>query len=208
MTRLALAACVLVASAAVTPGVGAEVQANRRPAVRVPSPAIAPVPSHRAEWGALLPPGPGRDYVVGLCGHCHTAGVLVLQHRTTQAWRDHLLGARTAREISAELCFCLGAFLDDEEVDIVSIYLGKVSGKDNPIDQLPLNVNTASEAALRRIPGLTARDVQRLIDLRAKGPVTSKDEVATALGPKTFQRVEDFLDVKDSIFRSEGLIPM
>lgn len=160
------------------------------------------------DWTPLLPPGPGREHVTALCSNCHTPGILVLQRRTTKMWRDFLLGMNAARRTPSELCACIGGPLDDTELALVTQYLSTAFNKDNPIDQLPLNVNTASAAALARLPGLTDADVQRLVARRLQRPFASKDDIARLLGATTFQSITHFIDVKDSPFRADGMLPM
>jgi hypothetical protein len=172
------------------------------------APAPNPRPAYAIDWSPLLPEAPGRDYVLALCSSCHTPGVLVLQRRGPGMWRDFLLRMNAARAMGGEICSCIGGPLDETEIQVIASYLAGAFGRSNPIDQLPLNVNTAAEAALARLPGLAERDVRALVQRRARAPFTTKEDVARLLGAATFKAIADFIDVKDSIFRREGLVPM
>ena len=167
------------------------------------SEAVQPV-----DWSPLLPSGPGRDYTAALCGGCHTVGVLMINNRSRQGWKDQLQAMNAARETGGELCACIGGPLNQEEIEILSSYLGEAFGPQNPINQLPLNLNTASERALLRLPGLTRSDVQKLLDSRQRTAIKDKSQVEKLLGHEKFGRIQDFIDFKDSNFRSEGLLPM
>jgi hypothetical protein len=160
------------------------------------------------DWTPLLPPGAGREHVTALCSHCHTPGVLVLQRRTAKMWRDFLLGMNSARATGGELCACIGGPLDETEIALLTEYLSAAFNRDNPIDQLPLNVNTASPRALARLPGLSEADIRKLVEHRARAAFVSKEEIRRVLGASTFQPIAEFIDVKDSMFRADGLLPM
>ena len=168
----------------------------------------APRAAQPTDWSPLLPPGRGKEYATALCGSCHTVGILALQRRSRQGWRDQLKGMNIARETGGELCACIGGPVDEEEVEILSSYLSEAFGPKNPIEQLPLNVNNASVAALLRLPGLGPLDAQKLIEHPKRGGFKSKQEIEKVLGVEIFQKIEDFVDVKDSNFRYEGLLPM
>lgn len=76
------------------------------------------------------------------------------------------------------------------------------------MNQLPLNINTASERALLRLPGLARSDVQKLLDSRRRTPFQTKMQIEKVLGREKFSRIDDFVDGKDSNFRTEGVLPM
>jgi hypothetical protein len=162
----------------------------------------------RPDWTPMLPPGPGREYVVGLCNGCHSVARLALQKKSAARWRGFLLAMNTAATTSGELCACTGGGLDDEEIEILTAYLSQAFGPSNPIDQLPLNLNTATAAAMARLPGLESRDVQKLIASRARAPFRNRREIEQLLGTGKFRRIGAFVDVKDSLFRVEAVLPM
>ena len=132
----------------------------------------------------------------------------MINKRSRQGWKEQLQAMNAARETGGELCYCIGGPLNEEEIEILSSYLGEAFGPQNPINQLPLNINTAPERALLRLPGLTRADVQKLLDLRRRAPFKDTSQLEKLLGREKFHRIETFIDTKDSNFRSEGLLPM
>ncbi len=199
-----LVGALLAAAAVATRGASATGRPTRPAAVPEAREPVSP----RADWSVMLPPGPGRDYAVALCSGCHTAGVLVIQRRTRAQWHEHLVGMNSARENAGELCACIGGPLDEEDIRILADYLGEASGPKNPVDQLPLNVNTAPVGALARLPGLTDADVQSIVVHRLRAPFRSKREIERVLGSGKFAALDGLIDVKDSIFNLQGIIPM
>lgn len=181
----------------------AKVQAQRSESLATIAAKAEPV-----DWTPLFPQAPGRDYVTSLCSQCHTTGILVLQRRSPKMWRDFLLGMNAARAMGGELCACIGGPLDKDEIALITDYLSGAFPRDNPIDQLPLNVNTASSAALGRLPGLSQEDVRRLLTYRGVKKFVKKDEIERVLGWKAYRPISNFIDVKDSLFRADGLLPM
>ncbi len=162
----------------------------------------------RTDWTRLLPAGEGREYAAALCNSCHSVALVAVQKRTERGWRLLLVGMGTARETDGDWCLCTGGPLDDHDVDVLADYLGRAFNPQNPIDQLPLNVNTASAEALARLPGLGAPDVRKLVAARAAAPLTSRTQVRRLLGERTFRQMGDFVDVQDSLFRFENMLPM
>ena len=133
---------------------------------------------------------------------------MALQKRGRQGWKNQLEGMNIARETGGEVCACIGGPVDQEEIEIISSYLSEAFGPKNPIEQLPLNVNNAPRAALLRLPGIGQTEVQRVIEYRQRRMFQSKQDIEKLLGREKFQKIEEFVDVKDSNFRSEGLLPM
>ena len=160
------------------------------------------------DWARLLPEGSGKDYTAALCGGCHTVGILALQKRSRPSWRDFLEGMNLARATGGEVCACIGGPIDKDEIDIISSYLSEAFGPKNPIDQLPLNMNTASLGAILRLPGLTKADAETLLNYRKRSAFKNKREIEKVLGSEKFRQIEEFNDIKDSNFRSDGFLPM
>ena len=182
--------------------VGGCLQAEDKPA------GSSPATDQPADWSALMPEGRGKEYATSLCSRCHNIGVLILQKRTRAGWRDSLLGMNSARDTGGELCACLGGPISDDEIELLSSYLSEAFGPKNPIDQLPLNVNTASRNALLRVPGLGALDVQEIIVRRKRAPLRTMHDLENLLGIDKVRQLEKFLDIKDSMFRGDGMLTM
>jgi hypothetical protein len=197
---VALAAAALVWSAPVLVSVvGAQHQEDRL--------AVVPKGVERPDWTPMLPLAPGRDYAIGLCSGCHSVARLVLQKRSAARWHDFLVGLNTTVTTGGELCACVGGPLDDGEIETLTRYLSRAFGPTNPVDQLPLNLNTATAAAMARLPMLTADDVQRLIEARSRKPLVTRSEIQRVVGAVKFARISTFVDVKDSLFELESAVP-
>ena len=65
-------------------------------------------------YASLLPPGPGRDLTLRVCGGCHSSKVLASQHMDAKGWND-MVQAMAGR----------GAVATDEEFDTISAYLAR-----------------------------------------------------------------------------------
>jgi competence ComEA-like helix-hairpin-helix protein len=62
-------------------------------------------------------------------------------------------------------------------------YLAKNFGEENPIDQLPLDINTCSAAALARLPGLNSELADAIVERRkAKGGFAAVDDLLQVRG--------------------------
>ena len=122
------------------------------------------------DWGVMLPPGPGKEYVRSLCNRCHTVGLLMIQKRSGAQWRLFLEEMNAARQSGSDLCACRGGPLDAVEMDIISSYMGEAFGSRNAIRELPINVNAASLQALLLLPGIGRADAEKLIKYRRNRP--------------------------------------
>lgn len=171
-----------------------------------PQPAQYPAAVERTDWRPMMPAGAGREYVVSLCNQCHSVARLVLHRKSAAQWRGFLLSMNTASTTSGELCACTGGPLDPQEVEILTRYLSGAFGPTNPIDQLPLNMNTASPAAIARLPGLVEQDVLRVVAVRTSRPFGTRDDVERVLGRRKYRALAAFVDVKDSSFRLESAV--
>lgn len=161
------------------------------------------------DWSRLLPDGPGREYVSARCNGCHSVSLLMLEGRTRSDWEYVMRRAKVIWDLeSYEVCACLSGPLPDDEIAIISSYLGEAFGPQGSFEQLPLNVNTASERSLLRLPGLTRNEVQKLLETRRRAPFRTKRQIEKILGPAKFRAIEDFVDVHDSNLRSDGMLPM
>lgn len=123
----------------------------------------------REDPSESLPPGEGKALVAKQCSGCHDMRGTVQLRKPREAWEAVVLDM-VAR----------GAPLMLEEVDPIIAYLSRAFGPDAP----PLvDVNTAAQEDLLKLPGVTPPLADRLIAHRtANGPLSSRDEVRTVLG--------------------------
>lgn len=115
----------------------------------------------------LIPPGPGRDTVVKVCGECHPA--------------DNFRSKRLARDGWAEKVSNMmdqGAKASDAEQEIIIGYLTADFGPDSKI-----YMNTAGFAELRAVLGLTLAQTTALTDYRKEhGDFKDWQQVAAVPG--------------------------
>ena len=96
---------------------------------------------------AELPPGPGRDTLVRVCGDCHGVDVFEGQRRTRAQWRK-VVDDMVAR----------GANASDDDTAAIMNYLATVLGR--------VNVNTASESDIAIVLELASTEAAAIISYR------------------------------------------
>jgi DNA uptake protein ComE-like DNA-binding protein len=146
-------------------GVGAMVLAS----IAIGSDAAAQVKFKAGEdFLEYLPPGDGKAVVEQKCTSCHDLGRVVLLRKSADDWK-----AQVAAEAKR------GAMLTADETTAAANYLASVFGTEAP----PLvDVNTASEDAIMRLPGVTKEGAHRLVENRFEfGFLASRDDVKRVL---------------------------
>jgi len=123
------------------------------------------------DWVALLPEGDGKNSVLTHCMGCHGLDRIVVQQRDQGAW----LG--TVGMMTGEY----SAMLPEEEIAPITEYLARVAGEDNPLTEVPMDVNTVAENGLRRLPFLSEEAVKRIVESRAQGKFKSLEDVQALL---------------------------
>lgn len=98
----------------------------------------------------LIPPGPGRDVVVKVCGECHPADNFRSKRFDRDGWTEQVNNMMGQ-----------GAKANDAEQDIIIGYLTAVFGPDSKI-----YMNTAGFAEVRAVLGLTLAQTTALMDYR------------------------------------------
>jgi competence ComEA-like helix-hairpin-helix protein len=127
----------------------------------------------KVDWSALLPDGEGKSDVAVSCSSCHDLKQVIIQKKSRSNW-----AATVQKMVSA-----YQAPLDKEDFPALIAYLAKNFGEDNPIDQLPLDLNTCSAAALARLPGLDSELAKAIVECRkAKGGFGSVDDLLQVKG--------------------------
>jgi hypothetical protein len=130
-----------------------------------------------------MPPGEGRDLAQTDCLGCHNLS-MIFQNRKTQAGWTKEINDMIQR----------GAAVFPEEIEPITVYLSKNFGPDVPP---AINVNTASRAELKKLPGVKAEMVERILAARAKaGAFKSSEELRRALGLDKDEFAKDFYLLK------------
>jgi general secretion pathway protein K len=74
-------------------------------------------------------------------------------------------------------------------------------------EETPVNVNTAPAQVLQAlVPGLSAADATRLVDLRAKRPFVSRDDFMKALPQRPSAPIDAQIDVRSRFFGAETTV--
>jgi hypothetical protein len=132
-------------------------------------------PPPEIDWVALLPDGPGKNSVLTHCMGCHGLDRIVVQQRDQDAWFG------TIGTMIGEY----SAVIPESEMEPLAEYLGRVAGEDNPVTEVPMEVNSVAEAGLRRLWFLSDQDVSRILASRAKEKFQSLEQVRALVEPQT-----------------------
>lgn len=150
--------------------------------------------SRQVDFTLLLPAEAGKDLVATHCSSCHSLSSTVSGSRTAEEW------ANTVEDMILEH----HAPIREKEVRIIADYLGKYAGPGNPLREFPVDLNTATQAALSRLPFVTADKARRILEYRAgKGKISNLAELADILGSDTLQKLQPYVTVKNGD-RSDG----
>lgn len=137
-------------------------------------------------FGAYLPPGEGQALVARGCVGCHDLGGVVRLRAAAPKWEALVLdmGAR-------------GAPIELDDVDPMVRYLSTVFGPNAPPF---IDANAASKAELIKLPGVSPEAADRLMTARSAGPLSSADQVRTALGldAPAFEKIKYYVYVKSA----------
>lgn len=113
------------ASLAVVIGCGGSAAIDRATPADTSASGGAAAPS-KVDLGAIFPPGPGREVVLGSCQNCHTFVPIVILQMDKDAWRRNSLDHRDRV-----------ATLSDEQFNQAYTYLTQNFGPHRPVPQLP-----------------------------------------------------------------------
>jgi competence protein ComEA len=118
---------------------------------------------------ADLPPGPGHDELVKLCGNCHSAEQAASLRQSRSGWEE-----------TVSKMVNLGAQGSDDEFEAVLTYLTKNFG---PEVAKPVNVNTAPALEIESVLGLTRAESAAVVQYRKdKGNFKTLDDLKAVPG--------------------------
>jgi competence ComEA-like helix-hairpin-helix protein len=146
--------------------------------------------AEKVDWSVFLPEGSGRAEVALACASCHDLSQVITQKKSSSNWRSTVQKMISAYQ----------APVDKEDVQPVIDYLSKNFGEKNPIDQLPMNLNTSSAEALARLPGLTPELARAIVeDREASGAFASVEDLlrVKGIGATALNRIKAYLKTKD-----------
>ena len=94
------------------------------------------------------------------------------------------------------MVFEYNAPISEEEAESISSYLEKHAGLENPLKDIPMDLNSVSRQALARLPFLSAQDQQNILELReSKGPLTDMKQLAEVLDSETLEKLRPYLKI-------------
>src|SRR5690242_9208703 len=129
--------------------------------------------TEKVDWSVFLPEGNGKAEVALACTSCHDLTQVITQKKSAGNWRTTL----------QKMISQYQAPVDKEDMPILIEYLAKNFGDKNPIEQLPMNINTSSAEAIARVPGLTPELAKAVVESReAKGPFASVEDLKRVKG--------------------------
>jgi competence protein ComEA len=101
---------------------------------------------------ADIPPGPGHDETLKVCGKCHSAEQAASLRQSRTAWEE-----------TVSKMVNMGAEGSDDEFEAVLTYLTKNFG---PETAKPVNVNTATALEIESVLGLTRAESAAVVQYR------------------------------------------
>ena len=137
-----------------------------------------------ADLSLLLPDEEGKILVAAYCSMCHSLKNTLVGARSQQQWANTI----------DKMVFEYNAPISDEEAAMISSYLEKHAGPENPLKNIPMDLNSVSREALARLPFLSSQDQQSILELReAKGPLTDLKQLAEVLDSETVGKLRPYL---------------
>jgi len=118
---------------------------------------------------ADMPPGPGHDELVKVCGKCHSPEQAVSLHQSRTGWEE-----------TVSKMVGLGAEGSDDEYEKVLTYLTANFGPEKPKS---VNVNTATAVEMEASLGLTRTESAAVVQYRTdKGNFKTLDDLKSVPG--------------------------
>jgi len=125
---------------------------------------------------ADLPPGPGRDETLKVCGKCHSAEQAASLRQSRTGWEE-----------TVSKMVNMGAEGSDDEYEAILVYLTKNFGPEAP---KPVNVNKATPVEIESTLALTRAESAAIVQYRAdKGDFKSLDDLKNVPG-LDFKKIE------------------
>ncbi len=125
---------------------------------------------------ADLPPGPGRDETLKVCGKCHSAEQAASLRQSRTGWEE-----------TVSKMVNMGAEGSDDEYEAILVYLTKNYGPEAP---KPVNVNKATPVEIESTLALTRAESAAIVQYRAdKGDFKSLDDLKNVPG-LDFKKIE------------------
>ena len=139
-----------------------------------------------ADLSLLLPEEEGKILVAAYCSMCHSLKNTLVGARNQQQWANTI----------DKMVFEYNAPISEDEAELISSYLDKHAGLENPLKDIPMDLNSVSREALARLPFLAPQDQQSILELReTKGPLTDMEQLADVLDRETLEKLRPYLRI-------------
>ena len=144
----------------------------------------------KVDWSVFLHPGEGRVEVIISCSGCHGLTQVLTQQKSRSNWNTSVQNMITLNQ----------APVAREDVPTIVSYLAKNFGSNNPIKQLPMNINKSSVKMLATLPGISVETAQAVVEYRqTSGPFTSVDALLKVKGMNAAKqkRIKPYITTTD-----------
>jgi len=144
----------------------------------------------KVDWGVFLPVGEGKAEVSLACSSCHDLRQVITQKKSSANWSD------TVRKMIS----AYQAPVDKDDFEIIVVYLSKNFGDQNPIEHLPMNINTSPIEALARLPRISVEAAKAIVESRKTGGsfVSVKDLLRVkCIDAAILKGIEAYISTKD-----------
>lgn len=151
------------------------------------SPKVSAQGKKEIDWAMLLPDEPGKEFVTAWCVGCHSLAHMVVGKRNKDAWYGSV-GAMIGE---------YNAPIPEEDTEAIADYLARVSGENNPVSEVPMDVNSAPPAALKRLKFLNGQQIDAIVQQRSKSKFSSMQDVhkLLKLNPEQAELCDTYLQV-------------
>ena len=140
----------------------------------------------QADLSLLLPDEDGKILVASYCSMCHSLKNVLVGIRNQEQWANTI----------DKMVFEYNAPISDAEAELISAYLGKHAGLDNPIKEIPMDLNSVSIKALARLSFLSLEEQKSILEFRTeKGPLTDIGQLSEVLSNETVTALRPHLKV-------------
>lgn len=148
------------------------------------------VATAKVDWSVFLPEGEGKAEVSLACASCHDLSQVITQKKSSANWN-----ATVRKMISA-----YQAPVDKDDLEVIINYLSKNFGEKNPIEHLPMNINTSPIEALARLPGVTLDGAKAIVKSRkTSGSFVAVEDLLRVNGidAATLKRIKAYIRTQD-----------
>ena len=139
-----------------------------------------PENDRQADLAIFFPEHDVKAYVLAYCVSCHDLLRVIVQHKDEAGWE-------------ASIKRMVGPMITDELLEEMTRYLAEYFGKENPITEFPIDLNSNAITVLQRIPAITAEDISAI---RKKTAINSLTELGSIIGNEKLNSVSPYIYIR------------